>query len=316
MINRINRIIFMGTPDFAVPSLQALLDHKENVVAVVTQPDRPKGRGRKVVPPPVKLLAEQSGIAVLQPTKIKTDEYLAAIREFDPDIIVVAAYGRILPGPLLRLPPLGTINVHGSLLPAYRGAAPIQRAILNGEKETGITIMQMDEGMDTGDMLLQASLPIRADDTSTTLAARMAALGGRLLIEALELLRRNELPPVKQDHHLATAAPPLTKEEGEIDWTRSATEISCRIRGLDPWPLAHTWHEGQWLRLFKPEVISGEPMEPPGTLCRIDRDGMMIATGHDYLLVREVQREGGNRMSVQAFLQGRPLKIGTRFTAK
>jgi len=315
-INRINRIIFMGTPDFAVPSLQALLDHKENVVAVVTQPDRPKGRGRKMAPPPVKVLAEQTGIPVLQPTKIKTDEYLATILEFDPDLIVVTAYGRILPGPLLRLPPLGTINVHGSLLPKYRGAAPIQRAILAGERETGITIMQMDEGMDTGDILLQESLPIRAEDTSTTLAAKMATLGGRLLIEALELLRLDRLPPTRQDNHLATEAPPLTKEEGEIDWSRPAAAISCLIRGLDPWPLAYTWHEGQWLRLFSPEVISGEPMEPPGTLCRIDRDGMMIAAGHDYLLVREVQREGGNRMSVQAFLQGRPLKIGTRFSAK
>jgi methionyl-tRNA formyltransferase len=148
MINKINRIIFMGTPDFAVPSLHALLDHKENVVAVVTQPDRPKGRGRKLTPPPVKILAENSGIPVLQPTKIKTEEYLDTIREFDPDLIIVTAYGRILPGLLLRLPPLGTINVHGSLLPKFRGAAPIQRAILQGEKETGITIMQMDEGMD------------------------------------------------------------------------------------------------------------------------------------------------------------------------
>lgn len=316
MINKINRIIFMGTPDFAVPSLQALLDRKENVVAAVTQPDRPRGRGRKLSPPPVKVLAENAGIPVLQPTKIKTEEYLETIREFDPDLIVVAAYGRILPGPLLRLPPLGTINVHGSLLPGYRGAAPIQRAILAGERETGITIMQMDEGMDTGDILLQQSLPIKADDTSATLAAKMARLGGRLLIDALELLRRDELSPVRQDHHLATEAPPLSKEEAEIDWTRSAFAISCQIRGLDPWPLAHTEIEGQRLRLFGPTVIPGEPVEPPGTLCRIDRDGMMIATGHDYLLIREVQREGANRMPVQAFLQGRPLKTGIRFGPK
>jgi methionyl-tRNA formyltransferase len=316
MINKINRIIFMGTPDFAVPSLQALLDHKENVVAAVTQPDRPKGRGRKLSPPPVKVLAENTGIPVLQPTKIKNEEYLDTIREFEPDLIIVTAYGRILPGPLLHLPPLGTINVHGSLLPRYRGAAPIQRAILHGDKETGITIMQMDEGMDTGDILLQDSLPIKADDTSATLAAKMARLGGRLLIEALELLRRDELPPVRQDNHLATEAPPLHKDEAEIDWTRSAFAISCLIRGLDPWPLAHTEYEGQRLRLFSPSVISGEPTAPPGTLCRLDRDGMMIATGHDYLLVREVQREGANRMPVHAFLQGRPLKIGIRFGTK
>jgi methionyl-tRNA formyltransferase len=316
MINKINRIIFMGTPDFAVPSLQALLDHKENVVAVVTQPDRPKGRGRKLTPPAVKVLAENTGIPVLQPTKIKTEEYLDIIREFDPDLIIVTAYGRILPGSLLRLPPLGAINVHGSLLPKFRGAAPIQRAILEGEKETGITIMQMDEGMDTGDILLQDSLPIKTDDTSATLAAKMSRLGGKLLIEALELLRRDELTPTRQDNHLATLAPPLSKDEAEIDWTRSAAAISCLIRGLDPWPLAHTEYDGQHLRLFSPSVISGEPMEPPGTLCRIDRDGMMIAAGHDYLFVREVQRAGANRIPVHAFLQGRPLKTGSRFGAK
>lgn len=316
MINKINRIIFMGTPDFAVPSLKALLDHKENVVAVVTQPDRPKGRGRKLTPPPVKILAEKADIPVLQPTKIKTEEYLETIREFSPDLTVVTAYGRILPSSLVNLPPLGTINVHGSLLPRYRGAAPIQRAILEGEKETGITIMQMDEGMDTGDILLQQSLPIKADDTSATLAAKMAGLGGELLIEALELLRRDKLPASKQDDHLATDAPPLSKDEAAIDWTKPAFTISCQIRGLDPWPLAHTTCEGQRLRLFSPLVISAEPVEPPGTLCRIDRDGMMIATGRDYLLVREVQREGAKRMPVQAFLQGRPLQIGTRFGQK
>ncbi|MFH1217093.1 MAG: methionyl-tRNA formyltransferase [Pseudomonadota bacterium] len=313
MINKINRIIFMGTPEFAVPTLKALLDHNENVVAVVSQPDRPKGRGRKLSAPPVKLLAESHSIPVLQPTKIRTEDFLETIREFDPDLIVVAAYGRILPGPLLNLPPLGTINVHGSLLPKYRGAAPIQRAILNGEKETGITIMQMDEGMDTGDILLQKSLFIKKTDTSTTLAAKMADLGGRMLIEALELLRREQLEPEKQDDSLATDAPMLDKDEALIDWKKSAEQISCLIRGLDPWPLAFTEHEGEWLRLFLPAVISGEPTEPPGTLCRADRDGLMIATGHDYLVVREVQRQGGNRMAVDAFLRGRPLKTGIRF---
>ncbi len=306
----------MGTPEFAVPTLQALLDHNENVVAVVTQPDRPKGRGRKLSLPPVKILAESHAIPVLQPTKIRTDDFLETIREFDPDLIVVAAYGRILPGPLLNLPPLGTINVHGSLLPKYRGAAPIQRAILNGEKETGITIMQMDEGMDTGDILLQKSLFIKKNDTSATLAAKMADLGGRLLIEAIDLLRKEKLQPEKQDDSLATDAPMLDKDEARIDWKKPAERISCLIRGLDPWPLAFTEHEGEWLRLFAPEVISGEPTEPPGTLCRADRDGLMIATGHDYLLVREVQRQGGNRMTVDAFLRGRPLQTGIRFGAR
>lgn len=313
MINKINRIIFMGTPEFAVPSLQALLDHNENVVAVVTQPDRPKGRGRKLAPPPVKVLAEAHGIPVLQPKKIKTDEFLDTIRQYEPDLIIVTAYGRILPGPLLHLPSLGTINVHGSLLPAYRGAAPIQRAILNGDRETGITIMQMDEGMDTGDILLPGSLKIEEDDTSFTLAEKMSVLGGKLLIEALKLLRQDLLPPQKQDNSLATEAPLLCKHEAKIDWTKSASEISCLIRGLDPWPMAFTEYAGKWLRPFNPKVINGEPTEPPGILCRIDQDGLVISTGHDYLLIRELQREGSKRMPVDAFLRGRPMEVGLRF---
>lgn len=304
----------MGTPEFAVPSLQALLDSNENVVAVVTQPDRPKGRGRKLTPPPVKVLAEAHNIPVLQPKKIKTDEFLDTIREYEPDLIIVTAYGRILPGPLLHLPPLGTINVHGSLLPKYRGAAPIQRAILNGDRETGITIMQMDEGMDTGDILLPGSLAIEPDDTSVTLAEKMSALGGKLLKEALALLRKDQLPPIKQDDALATEAPLLCKHEAKIDWTEPAEKISCLIRGLEPWPLAFTTHEDKWLRLFRPQVIQGAPDEAPGTLCRIDKDGLVIAAGRDYLLVSEVQCEGSKRMPVDAFLRGRPLEVGIRFT--
>ncbi len=312
MTNKINRIIFMGTPDFAVPTLQSLIDHGENIVAVVSQPDRPQGRGRKIIPTPVKVVAEAAGIPVLQPKKIKTEEFLDEIKQLAPDLIVVTAYGRILPGSLLNLPPLGTINVHGSLLPKYRGAAPVQRAILNGDRETGITIMQMDEGMDTGDILLPGRLPIAPDDTSATLAVKMAALGGKLLVEALDLLRNDELPPIKQDDSLATDAPMLCKHEAKIDWTQSASQISCQIRGLQPWPMAFTEYEGKWIRLFQPEVTSGEPTEPPGTLTRID-NGLLIATQHDYLLIREVQREGSKRMEVDAFLRGRPMEIGLRF---
>lgn len=309
----INRIIFMGTPEFAVPSLQALLDHKENVVAVVSQPDRPKGRGQKLTPPPVKVLAEANGIPVLQPKKIKTDEFLDTIRSYNPDLIVVTAYGRILPGPLLNLPPLGTINVHGSLLPAYRGAAPVQRSILNGDQQTGITIMQMDEGMDTGDILLPGKIAIAPDDTSVTLAEKMSKLGGKLLVQALDLLRQEKLPRQKQNDSLATDAPLICKHEAKIDWSQPASVISCLIRGLDPWPLAFTSHEGQWLRLFRPLVIPGQPTERPGTLCRADKEGLLIATGQDYLLVRELQREGSKRMTVDAFLRGRPLQAGIIF---
>ncbi len=307
------RIIFMGTPEFAMPSLQALLDHGEEVVAVVCQPDKPKGRGRKLSPPPIKELALAAGIPVLQPTKVKTPEFLEELRGYQPDLMVVTAYGRILPGPLLNLPRLGTINVHGSLLPKYRGAAPVQWAVLNGDTETGITIMQMDEGMDTGDILLPGCLAIEPDDTAGTLAVKMAALGGRLLIEALEQLKTGNLPPHKQDDSLATPAPQLSKNLSEIDWHRSAKEISCQIRGLDPWPMAHTTLEGKWLRFFAPQVIAGPVRETPGTLCRANKAGLVVATGEDYLRFGEVQLEGSKRMSVDAFLRGRPLTPGLRF---
>ncbi|MGV1098158.1 methionyl-tRNA formyltransferase [Thiovibrio sp. JS02] len=307
------RIIFMGTPAFAVPSLQALLSQGEQVVAVVCQPDKPKGRGRKLSPPPVKEVALAAGIPVLQPTKIRTEEFHEEMRSFQPDLFVVAAYGRILPGSLLSLPPLGTINVHGSLLPKYRGAAPIQWSILNGDGETGITIMQMDEGMDTGDILLTGALAITGQDTAGSLAVKMAELGGSLLIEALARLKAGKLPPRKQEDGLATLAPPLCKQQSEIDWQRPAAAISCQIRGLDPWPMAHTTLDGKWLRLFSPEIIAETVREAPGTLCRADKNGLLIATGEKYLRIGEVQLEGGKRMGVDAFLRGRPLAAGLRF---
>ena len=308
------RVVFMGTPEFAVPSLQALLDHGEKVAAVVTQPDRPKGRGRKLTPPPVKELALASNLQVLQPTKIKTAEFLEEMRGMEADLFVVTAYGRILPGPLLNLPRLGTINVHGSLLPKYRGAAPIQWAILNGESETGITIMQMDEGMDTGDILLPRAMAIRPDDTAGSLASRMAILGGEALIEALELLKKGKLPPRKQDHSKATAAPPLSKEMGCIDWQKPATELNCLIRGLDPWPTAYTSLAGTLVRLFKPRVLEGESLAPPGTIIKAAKDGLFVATGKGTLQLLEIQREGGKRLPVADFLRGHPLTPGSRFT--
>ena len=308
------RIIFMGTPQFAVPSLQALLASREEVVAVVTQPDRPKGRGRKLTPPPVKELALDAGLPVLQPAKIRTAEFQAELRSLAPDLIAVAAYGRILPGPLLHLPPLGTINVHGSLLPKYRGAAPVQRAIIRGEAETGITIMQMDEGLDTGDILLTGKIPIDPQDTAGTLAPKLAALGGDLLVQALNRLHRNQLPPIPQDDSEATQAPPLTKEEGEIDWQRPAADLANLIRGLDPWPTAYTILEGKRLRLFSPLVVEGQVTDPPGTLCRAGADGLLIATGRAYLLVREMQLEGAKRLPAETFLRGRPLQTGMKFS--
>lgn len=304
------RILFMGTPAFAVPSLRTLIERGFDVAAVVTQADKPKGRGRKLTAPPVKELAMTKGIPVLQPASIRKQEFLDQVAAINPDLIVVAAYGKILPGALLHLPPHGTINVHGSLLPKYRGAAPIQRAIINGEQETGITIMQMDEGMDTGDILLTGALPIESSDTSATLGEKMAHLGARLLADALDLLLQNKLVAQKQDDTLATMAPPLTKEDGHIDWRNNADHIACLIRGLDPWPSAFTFLDGQRLRLFAPQVVASETPAPAGSICQADNSGLMIATGKGMVRIGEVQLEGSRRMPAESFLRGRPLTGG------
>ncbi len=308
------RIIFMGTPDFAVPALQALVDGPDQVVAVVCQPDRPRGRGRKLTPPPAKVCAEAAGIPVLQPASIRTDTFHETVRELGPDLIVVAAYGKILPGSLLHLPPMGTINVHGSLLPKYRGAAPIQWAVINGETETGVTIMQMDEGMDTGDILLPVKIAIEEDDTAGTMFDKLARLGGEALVRAIALLKEGRLAPIPQDDSLATEAPMLKKEMGHLDWSRDARSLHCLIRGLDPWPSAYTFLDGRRFRLFRPAVVRGEVSRPPGTICRADRDGLLIATGRDHLLIREIQPEGRKRMDVQALLCGGTINAGDRFS--
>lgn len=314
----------MGTPAFAVPSLNALLAHGENIVAVVTQPDRPSGRGRKLAPPPVKEVALQAAIPVLQPQKIKGEDFLARLRSFLPDLIVVAAFGRILPGHLLHMPPLGTINVHGSLLPKYRGAAPVQWALLKGETTTGITIMQMDEGLDTGDILFTEKIAIDPEDTAGSLMVKLAELGGHALVKAIDLLREGKIVRIKQDNSLATLAPPLSKDMGRINWTESAAAISRLIRGLDPWPATYTMAEGTRMRLFAPKVIDS-PAEcksieqhltergmaiAPGTICLTGQEGLVIATGSKFLLIREVQPEGGRRMTVDSYLRGHPLKEG------
>lgn len=306
------RIVYMGTPQFAVPTLEALISHNENVVAVVTQPDRPKGRGRKLAPPPVKEVALAAGLPVLQPKSIKTEEFLAEIAAYKPDLIIVVAFGRLLPKPLIDLPQYGTINIHASLLPKYRGAAPIQWSLINNEAETGVTIMQMDEGLDTGDILLPGRIPIEADDTSETLSDKLSSLGGDLIIEAIKRIKEGNLPATRQNEADATMAPLLCKQEGIIDWHKSATEISGLIRGLDPWPTASTTLDGEQLKLFLPGVLPGEDTDPPGTILRADKNGLLIATGQDFLLVREVQLACCKRMTVEAFLPGHPIKPGQR----
>lgn len=308
------RIIFMGTPDFAVPSLQELIQSPDTVIAVICQPDRQKGRGRKLSPPPVKVIAEENGIPVLQPTSIRKESFLGEIRALNPDLIVVAAYGKILPGALLNMPLLGTINVHGSLLPKYRGAAPIQWAVINGEKKTGVTIMQMDEGMDTGDILLPAAIPITHDDTAGTIFEKLADLGGKTLVQAIRQLKDGKLPPIKQDDALATEAPLLSKDMGHINWQHEAVSLDCLIRGLDPWPSAYGFLGEKRFRFFKPEVVKGKVTEEPGTICRADKDGLLIATGKDYLNIHEIQPEGKRRMDVQACVCGFCFVIGEKFT--
>lgn len=316
MAEKTFRIIFMGTPDFAVPTLKKLIDGVDDLVAVVTQPDRKKGRGRKITPPPVKQLAQKHHLPLLQPAKIKTDEFLTTLQKYKPDLIVVAAYGRILPVSILDLPPLGCINVHGSILPRHRGAAPIQWAIIKGDKQAGVTIMNMDEGMDTGDILLTESIPVQDADTAGSLFTKLAELGGNALIKALDLLRVDQLPPKKQNHQGATLAPPLKKGDGCIDWSLSAKELHCLIRGLDPWPTAFSILNGKRIRLFLPEVIYRNSDSVPGTILSAGKQGLLVATGENCLLVAEVQPEGKKRMNVEAFLCGHPIEAGTVFTVQ
>jgi len=311
MSTRPLRIIFMGTPDFAATTLKPLIDGPEEVVAVVTQPDRGKGRGKKITPPPVKLLAEAESIPVLQPTKIKTEEFRNGLLSYQPDIIVVAAYGRILPKSLLELAPLGCINVHGSLLPLHRGAAPIQWAVIKGDKKVGVTIIQMDEGMDTGEMLLQAQIEPAPDETAGTLFKKLATLGGETLAKAIQGIKEGTLVSQPQENKLATIAPMLKKADGEIDWSKEAGEIECLIRGLDPWPSAFCFVDGKRLRLFQPEVFHKNSDAQPGTLLQVDKRGLLIACGKKCLLIKEVQPEGKRRMMVDAFVCGRPPAAGT-----
>lgn len=311
MVQRPLRIIFMGTPDFAAATLKALIDGPDEVVAVVTQPDRAKGRGKKLTPPPAKILAEAAGIPVLQPTKIKTEDFRNGLLSYQPDLMVVTAYGRILPKALLELPPLGCINVHGSLLPKYRGAAPIQWAVINGEAETGVTIIQMDAGMDTGDMLLRVKIAISLDETAGSLFDKLADLGSATLLTAIQGLQEGTIIPIPQDHSLATVAPMLKKDDGLIDWHKDAQEIERLIRGLDPWPSAFCFLNGKRLRLFKPEVLHQDSDQPPGTVLQADKRGVLVACGRNTLLTKEIQPAGKKRMAVESFLCGQPIAAGT-----
>ncbi len=309
------RIVFFGTPSFAVSVLKGLLEGTDRVIAVVTQPDRKKGRGQKISLPPVKdlvLRKRESEIRLFQPEKVKEETFQESLRGLYPDLFVVAAYGQILPKPLLEIPKYGAINVHASLLPKYRGAAPIAWAVLNGERKTGATIMKMDEGMDTGDILLQRELPIGAEDTAETLHDRLAPLGAELLVEFLAKMKGGEISPIRQDPSQATYAPPLKKENGRIDWKKEAQEIDRKVRAFDPWPGAFTLYNGHVLKIFKGEVRQGDAKDG-GKVLWVGTDFVEIGTGKGSFLIREVQLEGKRRMSIRNFLAGHSVSVGTVF---
>ena len=307
------RVVFMGTPDFAVQSLNALVDAGHEVTAVITQPDRPKGRGNKMAFPEVKTRALELGLPVHQPDSVKDEAFLELLKSYNPEVIVVVAFGRILPQAVLDLPPYGCVNVHGSLLPEYRGAAPIQRAVLDGRKETGVTTMRMDIGMDTGDMLLQATLPITDEDTTGTMFDKLAELGGKVLIDTLAGLENGTVVPVKQDDNKATHAARILKEDEVIRWEDSAEKIFCQIRGLSPAPGAYTWWNGERLKLWKARISDRETGKAPGTVVAINKNALTVQTGKGCLEVLELQPAGKKAMPAQAFSNGAGVAEGIVF---
>jgi methionyl-tRNA formyltransferase len=305
------KIIFMGTPKFAVPALKALHQNTKDVVLVVTQPDKPKGRGRLLTPPPVKEVATRLGYDVVQPAAIRTGEFAEHLSTLDPDIIVVVAFGHIIPKNILSIPRLATINVHASLLPEYRGAAPIQWAIINREKETGVTTMLMDEGLDTGDILLSSKVDIAPDDTAGSLHDRLANLGADLLIQTLEAFEAGNINPVPQNHSLSSYAPLLKKSDGHINWNRSAETLEAFIRGMTPWPGAFTFHDKKRLRIFKSSPIKKNVDKAPGTVVTGFPDELWVATGKGILSIIEIQEASGKRLFIKDFLRGYKFPDGT-----
>ncbi len=304
------RIVFMGTPEFAVPTLKMIIDRGEEVVAVVTQPDRPKGRGQLTQPPPVKELALKYNIPVLQPVKVRNPDVIEEIRSFSPDLIVVIAFGQILPKALLDIPCYGCINVHASLLPRYRGAAPINWCIINGETETGITTMMMDVGLDTGDMLLKKALLIHPDEDASSLHDRLSLLGAETMAATLDAVESKTVTPEKQDDTLTCYAPMLKKELGEINWGLKPVTIRNLVRGVTPWPGAYTWLDGKVLKIFK--TRTAEAAGEPGTVISADKKGLEIACNGGSLVITELQLEGKKRLSAQEFLSGYKILPGKR----
>lgn len=306
------RIVFMGTPETAAFTLHELLQAPDPVVGVVTQPDRPGGRGQKKRETPVHRVAEDHRIQLLAPEKLRGEEFLNTLASWKPDLIVVVAYGRILPPQVLTLPPQGCLNVHYSLLPKYRGAAPVARAILNGEKKTGVTTMKLVEKMDAGPILLQEELLLAPDDTTASLQTRLSPLGAKLLLETIRKLKAGSVVPVPQKEEEATYAPIIKKEDGRIDWSQPAETIERRARALYPWPSTYTQWRGKLLKVHRATVLKGKENGFPGEVIRADSGGLWVATGEDVLSLEEVQVENKKRLPSPEFLKGAHLKPGER----
>ena len=315
------RIVFMGTPDFAVPTLTALIEGGHEVVAVVTQPDKPKGRGKAVLMTPVKEKAIEYEIPVYQPVKVRDPEFVELLKTMAPDAIVVVAFGQILPKSILDLPKYGCVNVHASLLPKYRGAAPIQQAVIDGEKESGVTIMRMGTGLDTGDMISRIVVPIAKDETGGTLFDKLAEAGAKLLVETLPHIFDGTAVYEKQPEESPTPyAGMITKQMGLINFGKSAAELERLVRGLNPWPSAFTFWNGKTLKVWESFVVkseeAGTEKPEPGTVVKTDKKGIYVACGEDVLVLSQVQLEGKKRMDADAFLRGCHIETGSRFTDK
>lgn len=307
------KIVFMGTPDFAVGALESLVEAGHDVVAVVTQPDKPKGRGKEMQQTPVKACAVKHNIEVFQPVKIKTPEAVEVLKGYGADLFVVAAFGQILSKEILDMPKYGCVNIHASLLPKYRGAAPIQWAILDGEKETGVTIMQMNEGLDTGDMLTKVVVPIEDTDTGESLFDKLAEAGAKLLIETIPQIEAGTLKPEPQDDSVSTYAKMIKKEMGLIDWKKEAVVLERLVRGMNSWPSAYTHFQGKTLKVWEAEVETCETDAVPGSVVEVTKNSIKVQTGKDLLVLKQIQLEGKKRMDVAAFLLGYKVDAGMMF---
>jgi methionyl-tRNA formyltransferase len=297
-------IVFMGTPEFALPTLKKIHTSSHCILSVITQPDRPKGRGQKQVDSPIKKFAVENNLPLLQPATVNTQEFIASLLKNRPDYIIVVAFGQILSEALLKVPKQFCINLHSSLLPKYRGAAPINRAILNGDTRSGVTTMIMDKGMDTGDILLVNETPIEQNDDAQSLHDKLSEQGGELVLETLSQLQKNDLLPTSQNSDLASYAPKLKKEESLIDWEIDAENIFNKIRGLSPWPGTHTLYNGKRLAILKGEIVPGESSDRPGHVARITESGIEVGTGKNRLKIIELKPEGKKAMPVKSFLSG------------